>query len=130
MRNVKIYFNKENIIEALNNEAFKPDSKTTAREMDEITCLLRIVDKVKLDKKHKSVIFMVKAYDKAEIKLGFENHMIEKTGMYEIFRECMKEQLINKEFVTTRKYGYVLLGYDVEVDDSDMIAALESCGIV
>ena len=130
MRNIKIYFNKEKIIETLNIEAAKEGSTITVKDMDEIVCLLRIVDKIKLDKKHKSVLFLVNAYNRTEIKLSFASHVIEKAGIYEIIRECMKDQLINKDYVTNKRFGYVLLGYDVEADDHDVIAALEISSII
>lgn len=130
MRNIKIYFNKEKIIETLNIEAAKEGSTITVKDMDEIVCLLRIVDKIKLDKKHKSVLFLVNAYNRTEIKLSFASHVIEKAGIYEIIRECMKDQLINKDYVTNKRFGYVLLGYDIEADDNDVIAALEISSII
>lgn len=130
MTNLKLYFNKEEIVRAINREAVKENSKITVGDLDEAVCMIRLVDTIKLDKKNKMVLFMVKSFDTSTIKLGSEYHIIERKGMYDVIRESMKEQLINKEYVTNRRYGYVLLGYDVEADDHDVIAALEISGLL
>lgn len=124
MKNMKLYFEKESMVEFVNNVAFAEGSTITLRELDEAACLIRISDRISLDKGNKTVKFKIVNRDKT-LKIGDAYKVVERHAVYDAIRGAFVNQLMNRQFTEYYGIGYLGIDYDVEGDDMDIISVLE-----